>query len=253
MLTRTATLAALALALAACGPADQDPSAADPAGSCTPSLPLDDEIVSSLRMSSFHYNIQMKPGDERELKLFNGRGTTIVNACQLWTVHPENAGASIRDDNVLVIAPTAEPGTVFTLVAHTDGGSGPELSTEVYVYSAATHPLVGRYTESSQNACGAADRDPEMPVGELEFRADGTFYVTWLPFNQYIDYSGDYIYDVHTGMLQMSHPEGNYVPEDFDGSGSAQMVPGQGLVLNNIWLGSYGNTDVPAGCGHTFN
>ena len=60
----------------------------------------------------------------------------------------------------------------------------------------------------------------ERSIGELEFRADGTFSVTWVPFETYRDYWGRYTLDLRTGRLNLQVETGNYVPPDVDGDGT---------------------------------
>jgi hypothetical protein len=45
---------------------------------------------------------------------------------------------------------------------------------------------------------------------------------------------------------------GNYIPDDFDGSGTFKIEEDGSLILQGLWLGSYMESAEPAGCGHHF-
>jgi hypothetical protein len=93
---------------------------------------------------------------------------------------------------------------------------------------------------------------PEEPIGELQFRADGTLSVTWMPFEVYRDYWGSYQYDSKGGTLDLAIEGGNYVPEDVDGSGSFAIDEDGRLVLKDMWLGTWMRSTGGANCGHIF-
>jgi len=202
-------------------------------------------------------DVQLKPGESFQFEVRFYESPTYqwaINMCERWSVEPADAGVTIDDTGFLTVSPLTAPGTHFVVSAHVDEGRGSAIEADLYVWTPETAPLVGRYTEIAQVSCDGTPWTPPHPVGELEFKANGRFNVTWTPWGWYVDYSGDYLYDPVTGMLQMSSPEGEYVPDDFDGIGTATFVPGQGLLLRNIWLGSppYRDYVLGEGCGHTF-
>jgi len=80
--------------------------------------------------------------------------------------------------------------------------------------------------------CGDA-----QPVRELLIRADGTYSVTWLPFESYQDYWGHWRYEPQTHTLTFTVAGGNYVPTDRVDSGQVS-VDTQTLTLGAISLGS---------------
>jgi hypothetical protein len=72
-------------------------------------------------------------------------------------------------------------------------------------------------------------------IREVVFRKDGSFDVTWYPFERYVDYWGNYALDSATGDLTITPTGGNAIPSDaattrkviaFDGADSFQFVDG---------------------------
>ncbi len=77
------------------------------------------------------------------------------------------------------------------------------------------------------------------PIRELVFRPDGTFLLTWTPFETYSDYGGEWTYDARTGQLDMrTTGRANYIPEDVDLSGRATIADGT-MTLEDMTLGSW--------------
>lgn len=108
--------------------------------------------------------------------------------------------------------------------------------------------LTGTRSQSAIQGCDGLD-----PVRELAFGANGSFSVTFMPFETYKDYWGRYRYDPATGALSMSVTGGNYVPPGLDLEGSARLGEGGRLVLEDVYLGSRQGPPPPAaGCRYTF-
>jgi hypothetical protein len=117
----------------------------------------------------------------------------------------------------------------------------------------ADNPLTGIWKEDVQFACGSGEEvAPERPIRELDFRDDGSFGVTWKPFETYVDYWGTYKYDPAQGTLDLTVDDGNYIPDDLDGSGSLSFDEQGRLILMDMWLGSPSGSAGPANCGHRF-
>ncbi len=76
----------------------------------------------------------------------------------------------------------------------------------------------------------------------------------WAPFEVYVDYWGTYQYDEAQGTLELTVSNGNYIPDDLDGSGSVSFDEQGRLLLTDIWLGTPQlSTDTGlAHCGHRF-
>ena len=74
-------------------------------------------------------------------------------------------------------------------------------------------------------------------AAELVFKADGHYSVTWVPFETYKDYWGQWRYDRSDGSLQLSVDGGNYIPPDRVSSGRIE-IRGDILDLAATSLGS---------------
>ena len=215
---------------------------------------LDEETLKGL-MLSMERTAQLQPGETRTFSLGVGECCYYiepVDACVTWSVDPAE-GASIDPQTGELSVDAATPsGSVFTVSADVENGRR-VVSIDVYVYTPEDNPLVGRWQEEAQFACGTGEEvTPDQPIRELVFRAAGEFSVTWAPFELYRDYWGTYTYDLGQGSLDLSAPSGNYVPDDVDGRGSFSIDEQGRLFLSDIWLGALQDSTAPANCGHRF-
>jgi hypothetical protein len=130
-----------------------------------------------------------------------------------------------------------------------------EVTTGVYVYTEEGNPLVGFWREVAQLSCGDGEEvAPELPIEELVFSAEGSFTLTWQPFESYVDYWGTYAFGLLKGTLELTVTGGNQVPDDIDGMGTFAIDEAGNLVLTDIWLGMPDRIDVAAtNCGHRFS
>ena len=80
---------------------------------------------------------------------------------------------------------------------------------------------------------------PSEPVRELEFRAPGRFWVTFVPFETYRDYWGQVDFDPAADRLALTIEGGNGKPENAILSGAARLeADGRRLVLEGFNLGN---------------
>jgi Tfp pilus assembly protein PilF len=203
----------------------------------------EDELLNRLTISGslMSTTLQMQPGETQMLSL------GLVECCYYfepvpvsatWLVEP-NAGATINAaTGELTIDGDTPSGSIFTVRANIENGRH-IVTVEVHVYTPAAKPLVGSWSEDVQLACDTVTEiSPIVPIGELVFRADGTFSVTWMPFEIYKDYWGIYTYDPAQTTLVLSIEGGNYIPNDLDLSGTVEIDASSRLVLSEMWLGS---------------
>ncbi|NQY38722.1 MAG: hypothetical protein HRT80_01345 [Henriciella sp.] len=80
---------------------------------------------------------------------------------------------------------------------------GQSIRARFSVYDPDQSPLVG-YWRQEEGTC-----DEMTIIRELVFSADGTFSVTWEPFEAYKDYWGTYSYDAESGELSLEIESGN--------------------------------------------
>jgi hypothetical protein len=215
---------------------------------------LDEDTLSRLRLV-MNSSVEMQPGETHEFSLGVVECCYVfdtVDACATWSVEPSEGATIDAGTGRFTVEPGTPSGEVYTVTADVENGRR-LVSVEVYVYTPEANPLVGLWREEAQLACDTSeDEVPEERIGELRFDADGTFSVTWMPFEIYKDYWGSYQFDSQQGTLHLDVEGGNYVPEDVDGSGSF-LIDEQGrLVLRDMWLGTpHGGSGV-AHCGHRF-
>jgi hypothetical protein len=214
----------------------------------------DEETLNRLVLS-MEPVVEMRPGGTRQFSL----GVVDccyyfreVTACATWLVDPAEGASIDPNSGVLAIDAATPSGSVFTVSADVENGRR-IVSTDVYVFTPQDNPLVGIWREEAQFACDTEEEGiPEQRIGELRFRADGSFSVTWMPFEVYHDYWGTYQYDLTQGTLALAVTEGNYVPDDVDGSGLFSFDEQGRLILLDMWLGSPHGSTGSANCGHRF-
>lgn len=119
--------------------------------------------------------------------------------------------------------------------------SGCTTATTTPSHTAPDSPIMGNWHQLEQD-CAA-------PIAELLFKTDGTFHVTWTPFETYEDYWGTYRWDAASGQLDLTIDNGNRVPTDVVRTGRAT-VSGDVLTFNGVSLGS---TENGAACAAPFH
>lgn len=122
-------------------------------------------------------------------------------------VSPETAGKVQLDaygDYELVISQTPPLGERVTV---TGEYKGKNLRGRLTIYDPEQSPLVGYWRQPLEDC-------PEgTAIQELVFSADGTFSVTWEPFETYKDYWGRFSFDAETGTLELMPETGNNLPD----------------------------------------
>jgi hypothetical protein len=215
---------------------------------------LDEDTLNRLRLS-MSPTLQMQPGETREFLLGVVECCYVfepVEARAIWSVEPTIGATIDPQSGAFSVDPTTPSGSVFTVSADVENGRR-VVSIEVHVFTPAQNPLVGNWMEEVRFACGSGEEViPEERIGELSFRADGSFSVTWQPFEIYRDYWGTYSYDLARGTLDLVVAGGNYVPKDIDGGGQFSLDDEGQLILSDLWLGSHRGGEIFAGCGHRF-
>lgn len=121
------------------------------------------------------------------------------------------------DGRTVTINADAAPGAAVQVEGKV-GEAG--LSGRILVYVEEAQPLVGRW---SQPEAACADEGAE-PVRELIFHPDGTFSLTWTPFEIYRDYWGTYTFA--DGLLTLIPEDGNHMPPDAAFSGEVELGGG---------------------------
>lgn len=225
------------------------------AGACLPSRPAAPVscVPPGQPLAVAVGELELRPGgaDTLELQAVGpGYLEPLPQGCAVrWAVEP-GAPAAIDGAGVLRVAPDATDGRTFRVVA--------SLGTErveqaVRVVDRLASPLVGTWRQVAFRGCLAGDAEQAHPdpIRELRFRGDGTFGVTWQPFESYVDYWGTYRLE-DRDRLVLEVQGGNRVPptHDRDLDGRA-LILGDTLRLEDLWLGR-SRGDMPNGCGLTF-
>lgn len=233
-------LPAVLLAMASC------------AGNAVPAAPPPCTLPEGALMLSPSVEYELRPGAVDSLRLFvsrfPGAFEPLPDGCRPEWSLPEGGPASLdAGSGTLRVEADAPDGTSFPLLARVGGR---EVRTVVRVVDPARSPLVGTWAQTGETPCGGAEAAPAEPIRELQFRRDGTFGVTWMPFESYRDYWGTYTHDAASGRLRLVVQGGNFVPADLDPEGVAE-VEGGVLRLRKMWLGSRNPTGA-ARCGLRF-
>jgi len=169
-----------------------------------------------------------------------------------WSVSPDDGATINLVTGLLTIDTDVPSGSEFAVTAEVDDGRH-VVTIEVYVYTPEGNPFVGFWREAAQLACDdGAEIVPESGIEEMIFAADGSFAVTWQPFESYVDYWGTYTFDLDAGTVELTVADGNHVPDDVDGMGRFAVDGAGNLVLSDLWLGTSHSSDDPPACGHRF-
>jgi hypothetical protein len=249
-----ATMVAIA-ALAACRPA--------PAQSGSECL---DDPEARIVIGDGH-PIALRPGATATLHVVCtqfGFMESPVSVPVTWTFETNKGlGALDAKTGALALDASARPGTRAKVIAELKvRGTRQRLQSEVVVIDPAPQPWTGMWQESARLACDGngkaggpdstpADKAPLMR--ELVLKEDGSFTVTWFPFERYKDYWGTYTVDRESGAVTFTVTGGNSVPPPgADLSGTLRIEPGVGLVLSDLYLGAPSGSTPPHACGHRF-
>ena len=125
--------------------------------------------------------------------------------------------------------------------ANPRAGAAP-ASAAIEAVPAVAPTLVGKWSQVRDGCDGHA-------IGEVIFRPDGTFSVTWAPFETYVDYWGTYQFDPGTSELTLTPDGGNFVPADIAGSHAVIALAGDTFRFTQ---GSFGTNPTFAPCDAPF-
>lgn len=222
--------------------------------------PLDQDTLNRLLLGVT--DMELQPGASHQFKLFVFLPSAPpmpedVPACATWNVEPKGKGATIDAQGLLKIDPATKPGSKFVVSANVEHGRAQRQNT-VIIWTEKTQPLVGMWRQQSILDC-ETEQEAE-PIRELEFRANGFFSVTWMPFEVYRDYWGSYIADSKSRILSMKIEQGNRIPKDFQGAGKFKVKDKRTVELSGVYLGlprgdasGQGNSASPKSCRYVFS
>jgi hypothetical protein len=112
-------------------------------------------------------------------------------------------------------------------------------------------PWTGCWTEVAQIDCESGQEfEPEKAIGEFRLTSDGSFSVTWSPFEHFVDYAGPYKVREKSGAIELTM--GDLAPANVKGQGSFTITDQGELILQGIWLGAREQEAATEACGHRF-
>ncbi|MEW5849569.1 MAG: hypothetical protein AB2A00_12195 [Myxococcota bacterium] len=228
-------------------------SSSSSGGACSGAA-LSQDTVDNLVISADAFgHFQMQPGQTLDLSVGTVACCYIyepVDACVAWSISPTGSVTVDAATGVVEVPANTPSGSTFTVSADVEDGRR-VISARLDVYRPEDALLVGFWTEVAQLECdGGAEAAPERAIQEVVFHADGTFGVTWTPFEIYVDYWGNFTASPSDGSLTMTVVGGNYVPPDVDGTGTFEIDEQGRLILHDIWLGQPSGTTQTPRCGH---
>ena len=245
-----AAVAGVALALTGC--------AGGPSPAIARSAQSAPEACTAFRFQPVEFWIDAEavhPGDTLPLKAVSGLARTatvippaIPATCLVdWRITPAGAAALSADGLSLAVSPDIRIGETLTLEARTP--DGPVARHVRTIEDPASPPANAPPPDDSdervltglwrQVGIACSGPQPSEPVRELEFRAPGRFWVTFLPFETYRDYWGQVDFDPDADRLTLTVEGGNNEPENAILSGAARLeADGRRLVLEGFNLGN---------------
>jgi hypothetical protein len=217
--------------------------------------PLDEETLNKLAINFTRTEVELQPGQTFPFELAAAEGCHYyqpLKACVSWSVEPARGARIDAHTGALTIDKATPHDSVFTVKANVEEGRR-VVSTKVRVFTREANPLAGRWIQERPDTGGGGEaRGTQDYIEELIFKADGTFSVTWLPFECYKDYWGTYANGKEKGRLQLKVQGGNHVPANIDGDGTFTLDGGGRLTLRGICLGSKKAEAKDAGCDLVF-
>lgn len=216
------------------------------------------EACAAFRFQPVEFRVDAEavhPGQTLPLRAVSGLARTasfippaIPASCLVdWRIAPTGV-ATLSDDRLsIMVSPDARIGETLTLEARAP--DGPVARHVRTIEDPASPPadapppdesgervLTGLWRQVQIECSGP---QPTEPVRELEFRAPGRFWVTFLPFESYRDYWGQADFDPVTSRLTLTVEGGNNVPDSSILSGPARLEDdGRRLVLEGFNLGN---------------
>ncbi len=216
---------------------------------------LDDKKLEELLIPA---SIQVMPGRTFRIRTFLQEccviETDLNDVCATWSMDATKGVHLNSETGELSINNDVTAGSTFTVTANVQNGQK-ILTSKITVYTPQQNPFVGRWKEAVQVDCATGEVfSPTSKIEEIEFQADGQFFVTWLPFELYRDYWGTYTFDLKKGVFTLSGLSGNYVPEDVDHGGTFTFPSERSLILKDFWFGTPNSGEtkvvVKKACGH---
>ncbi len=108
--------------------------------------------------------------------------------------------------------------------------------------------LIGLMIVVFLNGCKAPDSlvgywhettlENSTDIQELHFKSDGTFGVTWIPFETRVDYWGTYKLNKQTGRIKLTVENGNFIPDDVDLDGYVFVKDNGDLEFIEMYFGT---------------
>jgi hypothetical protein len=224
--------------------------------------------TAGLMIMGWSDHVSLRPGDVMQFQLGRyvccGPNQEAVNDVPIrWTLPSWIQNAEIDEHSgKLSIAPSAPDGLRFPVMASINNGEV-TLTRDIFVYLPEQHPLAGGWGELAEIDCRSGAERPFVEnnhIQALYFDPNGSFVVTWFPFEVYHDYWGHYTYDKATQTLTMEVEGSNFLPKNIRLSGRAVIdelgiddvycLRRRELRLEQIWLGQKVPTE--RGCGMVF-
>jgi len=150
-------------------------------------------------------------------------------------------GSVEKADNHKVLIQVSDNAETGSLVYITASYLTQSVIGRYTAYDPAATPLIGRWSQDKANC------EPGSHIEELIFSADGTFSVTWQPFESYKDYWGQFEYGPETGGLTLNVEAGNAIPPD--------VTSGNIVISDNLFEGitaSFGTPEGKSLCSNSF-
>jgi hypothetical protein len=215
-------------------------------------------------------HVSLRPGDATQFQIGRmvccGPLQEVVSDIPVrWTIPSWIGTANAQIDEhsgKLSISLSALDGLKFPVIASIDNGKV-ILTRDVFVYVPERHPLAGGWGELAEIDCRSGTERPFVQANHIQslfFDPNGSFEVTWFPFEVYKDYWGHYTYDNATQTLTMTVDGGNFFPTNMRLSGRAAIDElgvdelycqrRRELRLDQIWLGQ--KVKAERGCGMVF-
>lgn len=133
-----------------------------------------------------------------------------------------------------MLASNAPDGTLVTISAMLGART---VTGQIRIAARNANPLLGLWREQVASRCAIKGVAPS-PIGELEFRGNGQFSMTWQPYELRHDYVGNYRYNALKGALSLVIEGGTVQPAQPRQTGRVAPTGGQVMTLRGFDFGA---------------
>ncbi len=205
-------------------------------------------------------NMAMEPGESGKFSIgyldfsWIPPETRTVRINAEWSISPQTDVSIDKETGEVSLGKAAKNGTKYKISAKVGNGVFQrELMNQFTVLDPGEYPFAGMWQEKRNWVEALLSSECEI-IREFVFHADGTFTLTFYPFETFHDCWGNYRNDLEKHTIEFEITGGNNVPAGGDLKGRFSLAKNGSLRLRNLSFGEFSenNPAKPAFFGYRF-